>query len=323
MRCWLERQNLGFAGSLAAAAVVAAMLYAWIDAGSVVSETRINVDSWAWKIWQFAALLISVTGVWWLWRNTRNVKSAWALILVGFAVVVFVNYYGDHSDDFSASAFGENTQTVWEAINALVVGFSRRRSPHPLGTRRHRLPRRRRPGPRLRRRRPDQRHLPPKRNPLADPRPPHHPRRPLLGRRRGPTTSGFRRNRLTGLRTTCTGRTLPPRDPRETPQYLEFGAAHSPSPLRKRAGVRVAASVTTAALGRLDPLETFAKPVEFAVALTRTWGNATVPVSRRGDAGGLPSPRGEADSAVRGGNRWGSSGHPSGLRKGSPLPGDL
>jgi len=32
MKCWLERQNLGVAGSLAAAAVVAAMLYAWIDA---------------------------------------------------------------------------------------------------------------------------------------------------------------------------------------------------------------------------------------------------------------------------------------------------
>lgn len=124
MRCWLERHNLGFAGSLAAAAVVAAMLFAWIDAGSVVSETRLNVDSWGWKIWQFAALLIAVPGVWWLWRNTRNVKSAWALVLVGFAVVVFVNMYGDHSSDFSASPFGENTQTVWESINALVVGFS-------------------------------------------------------------------------------------------------------------------------------------------------------------------------------------------------------
>lgn len=124
MRCWLERHNLGFAGSLAAAAVVAAMLFAWIDAGSVVSETRLNVDSWAWKIWQFAALLIAVPGVWWLWRNTRNVTSAWALVLVGFAVVVFVNTYGDHSSDFSASPFGENTQTVWECVNALVVGFS-------------------------------------------------------------------------------------------------------------------------------------------------------------------------------------------------------
>lgn len=124
MRCWLERHNLGFAGSLAAAAVVAAMLYAWIDAGSVVSETRLNIDSWGWKIWQFAALLIAVPGVWWLWRNTRNVKSAWAVILAAFAVVVFVNYYGDHSADFSASPFGENTQTVWETINALVVGFA-------------------------------------------------------------------------------------------------------------------------------------------------------------------------------------------------------
>ena len=63
-------------------------------------------------------------GAWWVWRNTRNVKSAWALILVGFAVVVFVNYYGDHSADFSASPFGKNTQAVWESINALVVGFS-------------------------------------------------------------------------------------------------------------------------------------------------------------------------------------------------------
>ena len=124
MRCWLERHNLGFAGSLAAAAVVAAMLFAWIDAGSVVSETRLNVDSWGWKIWQFAALLIAVPGVWWLWRNTRNVKSAWAVILAAFAIVVFVNYYGDHSADFSASPFGENTQTVWETINALVVGFA-------------------------------------------------------------------------------------------------------------------------------------------------------------------------------------------------------
>lgn len=124
MKCWLERQNLGVAGSLAAAAVVAAMLFAWIDAGSVVSESRLNVDSWAWKIWQFAALLIAVPGVWWIWRNTRNVPSAWALILVGFAVVVFVSYYGDHSADFSASPFGENTQTVWESVNALVVAFS-------------------------------------------------------------------------------------------------------------------------------------------------------------------------------------------------------
>ena len=124
MKCWLERQNLGVAGSLAAAAVVAAMLYAWIDAGTVVSETRLNVDSWGWKIWQFAALLIAVPGVWWIWRNTRNVPSAWALILTGFAVVVFVNTYGDHSSDFSASPFGDNTQTVWESIHALVVGFS-------------------------------------------------------------------------------------------------------------------------------------------------------------------------------------------------------
>ena len=124
MRCWLERHDLGVAGSLAAAAVVAAMLFAWIDAGSVVSETRLNVDSWAWKIWQFAALLIAVIGVWWIWRNTRNVPSAWALILTAFAVVVFVNMYGDHSSDFSASPFGENTQTVWECVNALVVGFS-------------------------------------------------------------------------------------------------------------------------------------------------------------------------------------------------------
>ena len=100
------------------------MLFAWIDAGSVVSETRLNVDSWGWKIWQFAALLIAVPGVWWIWRNTRNVPSAWALILTALAVVVFVNVYGDHSSDFSASPFGENTQTVWECINALVVGFS-------------------------------------------------------------------------------------------------------------------------------------------------------------------------------------------------------
>ena len=124
MSCWLERRNLGVAGALAAAAVVAAMLFAWIDAGSVVSETRLNVDSWGWKIWQFAALLIVVPGVWWIWRNTRYVPSAWALILTAFAVVVFVNLYGDHSSDFSASPFGENTQTVWECINALVVGFS-------------------------------------------------------------------------------------------------------------------------------------------------------------------------------------------------------
>ena len=124
MRCWLERHDLGVAGALAAAAVVAAMLFAWIDAGTVVSETRLNVDSWGWKIWQFAALLIVVPGVWWIWRNTRNIPSAWALILTAFAVVVFVNMYGDHSSDFSASPFGENTQTVWECINALVVGFS-------------------------------------------------------------------------------------------------------------------------------------------------------------------------------------------------------
>ena len=124
MRCWLERHDLGLAGSLGAAAVVAAMLFAWIDAGTVVSETRLNVDSWGWKIWQFAALLIAVPGVWWIWRNTRNVPSAWALILTGFAVVVFVNTYGDHSSDFSASPFGDNTQTVWESIHALVVGFS-------------------------------------------------------------------------------------------------------------------------------------------------------------------------------------------------------
>ena len=124
MRCWLERHDLGLAGSLGAAAVVAAMLFAWIDAGTVVSETRLNVDSWGWKIWQFAALLIVVPGVWWIWRNTRNIPSAWALILTAFAVVVFVNMYGDHSSDFSASPFGENTQTVWECINALVVGFS-------------------------------------------------------------------------------------------------------------------------------------------------------------------------------------------------------
>ncbi len=124
MRCWLERRDLGVAGALAAAAVVSAALFAWIDAGTVVSETRLNVDSWAWKIWQFAALLIAVPGVWWIWRNTRNIPSAWALILTAFAVVVFVNMYGDHSSDFSASPFGENTQTVWECINALVVGFS-------------------------------------------------------------------------------------------------------------------------------------------------------------------------------------------------------
>ena len=124
MKYLLQRRDLGFAGSLAAAVIVAAALFAWIDSSTVVSDSRLNVDSWAWKIWQLAALPIAVPGVWWLWRNTRSLPSVWAIVLTAFAVVVFINLYGDHSSDFSASPFGDNTQTVWECINALVVGLS-------------------------------------------------------------------------------------------------------------------------------------------------------------------------------------------------------
>ena len=125
MRSPIRPRDLGAAEALLSAAILFVALFAWGASTDMFSrEGLASTDNWAWRLWQVGALLMGIPGVWWIWRNTRNIPSAWALILTAFAVVVFVNMYGDHSSDFSASPFGENTQTVWECVKALVVGFS-------------------------------------------------------------------------------------------------------------------------------------------------------------------------------------------------------
>lgn len=111
-------RDLSAAQAILSAAVLAVALFAWGDQTDMFSQPDLaSTDNWTWRLWQLGALLMSISGVWWLWSGTRRVAWTRSLILAIFALIVFLNAYTD-------ALFGDHVGNVWRAVNPLFLGCS-------------------------------------------------------------------------------------------------------------------------------------------------------------------------------------------------------
>ncbi len=116
MTGFFRRRDLGAAQALLAAAVLGVALFAWGDQTHLFSRPDLaSTDNWTWRLWQIGALLMGISGVWWIWRGTRRVTWTRSLALTVLAVVVFLNAYTD-------ALFGDHVGNVWKAINPIFLG---------------------------------------------------------------------------------------------------------------------------------------------------------------------------------------------------------
>ena len=100
--------------ALAAAAFVFLATFAWTERTVLVDPDGMSVPHLPWKLWQAGALLLGISGVWWVWLSTRRVPWVRSLALGVLAVAVFVNSY--------SGVFGENSGDVWRTVNPLFIG---------------------------------------------------------------------------------------------------------------------------------------------------------------------------------------------------------
>ncbi len=116
MTGFFRRRDLGAAQALLAAAVLGVALFAWGDQTHLFSRPDLaSTDNWTWRLWQIGALLMGISGVWWIWRGTHRVTWTRSLVLTVLAVVVFLNAYTD-------ALFGDHVGNVWKAINPIFLG---------------------------------------------------------------------------------------------------------------------------------------------------------------------------------------------------------
>ena len=114
----LRHRDLGAAEALLSAAVLGMALFAWGDQTDMFARPGLaSTANWTWRVWQVGALLMGITGVWWLWRGTRRVTWTRSLVLGVLALVVFLNVYTD-------ALFGGHVGNVWKAINPIFLGCS-------------------------------------------------------------------------------------------------------------------------------------------------------------------------------------------------------
>ncbi len=116
MTNFIRPRDLGAAEALLAATVLTVALFAWGDQTGMFSRPDLaSTDNWTWRLWQIGALLMGISGVWWIWRGTHRVTWTRSLTLTVLAAIVFLNAYGD-------ALFGDHVGNIWKAVNPIFLG---------------------------------------------------------------------------------------------------------------------------------------------------------------------------------------------------------
>ena len=118
MTSLFRRRDLGAAQALLSAAILGVALFAWGDQTDMFSRPGLaSTDNWTWRLWQIGALLMGVSGAWWIWRGTSRVAWTRSVTLTVLALIGFLNAY---TDALSAEHFGN----VWKTLNPIFLGCS-------------------------------------------------------------------------------------------------------------------------------------------------------------------------------------------------------
>ncbi len=109
-----RRRDLGIIDSLIGAGILVVAAFTWAERSEMVhpDPTAEAVDNWKWQLWQIGPVVISLVGVWLLWRNTSKVPWVRTVSLVALAVAILLNQY---TDIFNHSG------NLWNTIDPLFI----------------------------------------------------------------------------------------------------------------------------------------------------------------------------------------------------------
>ncbi len=104
-----RRRHLGVIDALIGAGIVVVAVFGWAEPSESVAG---DSGTWQWRLWQVGALLLSLIGVWLLWRNTSKVPWVRTLCLSALATAYLVNHYTDTLND---------SGNLWRTMNPLFI----------------------------------------------------------------------------------------------------------------------------------------------------------------------------------------------------------
>lgn len=107
-----RRRDLGIIDSLIGAGILVVAVFTWAERSEMVDPNDELVDNWKWQLWQIGPVVISVVGVWLLWRNTSKVPWVRTVSLVALAMAILLNQYTD---------IFNNSGNLWNTIDPLFI----------------------------------------------------------------------------------------------------------------------------------------------------------------------------------------------------------
>ena len=111
-----RRRDLGALDAILWLAMLVVAVFTWTERSVVVDPDFELSRSWEWQIWQVPPLVVSVIGVWILWRNTHRVSWVRTLALSLLAVSILINQY--------TNTFGDHALNAWYTIDPLFLAFA-------------------------------------------------------------------------------------------------------------------------------------------------------------------------------------------------------
>ncbi len=111
-----RRRDLGALDAILWLAMLVVAVFTWTERSVVVDPDFELSRSWEWQLWQAPPLVVSVIGVWILWRNTHRVPWVRTLALSLLAVSILINQY--------TNSFGDHALNVWYTIDPLFLAFA-------------------------------------------------------------------------------------------------------------------------------------------------------------------------------------------------------
>ncbi len=111
-----RRRDLGALDAILWLAMLVVAVFTWTERSVVVDPDFELSRSWEWQLWQAPPLVVSVIGVWILWRNTHRVPWVRTLALSLLAVSILINQY--------TNTFGDYALNVWYTIDPLFLAFA-------------------------------------------------------------------------------------------------------------------------------------------------------------------------------------------------------
>lgn len=107
-----RRRDLGIIDSLIGAGMLAVAVFMWAERSVEVDAYAEGPDNWKWQLWQMGTVVLSIVGVWLMWRNTSKVPWVRTVSLVALAVAYLLNNY---TDVFNYSG------NIWNTVNPLFI----------------------------------------------------------------------------------------------------------------------------------------------------------------------------------------------------------